>query len=126
MYRPVIYYLTIHQVSATSNHHLELYSIYHDLHPSVASSSLLGPADAAGAMAVGAINYNNWTTGPQEPYSSQGPTNDGRIKPDIMGPDHVSNSINGIFTGTSASSPHVAGAAALVLEKFPKISADDL
>ena len=120
------YYLKIRKENATPNHSLEIYSIYHDLTPAVASSSLLGPADAAGAMAVGAINYNNWTTGLQEPYSSQGPTNDGRIKPDIMGPDHVSNSINGIFTGTSASSPHVAGAAALILQKFPEFSVDDL
>ena len=82
------YYLRIRQESATSNHSMEVYSIYRDLSPAVASSSILGPADAAGAMAVGAINYNNWTTGPQEPYSSQGPTNDGRIKPDIMGPDN--------------------------------------
>ena len=125
------YYLTIRQVSASSNHLLELYSIYHDLSPAVASSSLLGPADAAGAMAVGAINYNNWITGPQEPYSSQGPTNDGRTKPDIMGPDNVTNytsfSFYGVrFTGTSASSPHVAGAAALILNKFPGISVDQL
>ena len=120
------YYLKIYQYSATSDHSLELYSINHNLNPSVAASSLLSPADAYGVMAVGAINYNNWTTGPQASYSSQGPTNDGRPKPDIMGPDHVSTSIKGIFTGTSASSPHVAGAAALVLEKFPGISADDL
>jgi len=119
------YYIAISNNSATPRQ-LEVYSIYHSLSPSVASSSLLGPADATGAMAVGAINYNNWTTGDQEPFSSQGPTNDGRIKPDIMGPDHVSNSINGIFTGTSASSPHVAGAAALILHKFPDFSVDDL
>lgn len=124
---PGEYYLTIRQVSASSNHLLEVYSIYHNLSPAVASSSLLGPADAAGAMAVGAINYKKWTTGPQEPYSSQGPTNDGRPKPDIMGPDNVSTDIfiSG-FTGTSASSAHVAGAAALILNKNPGISVDDL
>lgn len=120
------YYLKIRKYNATSNHALELYSINHNLTPTVASSSLLSPADALGAMAVGAINYSDWTTGPQAPYSSQGPTNDGRIKPDIMGPDHVSNSIYGRFTGTSASSPHVAGAAALILNRFPGMSVDDL
>jgi len=120
------YYLKIRKESATSNHLMEVYSIYHDLSPAVASSSLLGPADAAGAMAVGAINYNAWATGPQETFSSQGPTNDGRIKPDIMGPDHVSNSINGIFTGTSASSPHVAGAAALILNRYAAFDVEQL
>jgi hypothetical protein len=121
------YYLSISQENASSNHSLEVYSIYHNLSPAVASSSLLGPADAAGAMAVGAINYNNWITGPQASYSSQGPTNDGRPKPDIMGPDNVSSDIYGSgFTGTSASSAHVAGAAALIRDKNPGISVDQL
>ena len=120
------YYIRIRQHSATTNHSMEVYSLYHNLSPAVVSSSLLGPADAAGAMAVGAINYSNWATGPQEPFSSRGPTNDGRIKPDIMGPDHVSNSIFGIFTGTSASCAHVSGAAALILNKNPGISVDQI
>jgi subtilisin family serine protease len=115
-----IYYLKIYNFSTGTNHRLELYSINYNLSPSVASSSLLGPADAAGVMAVGAIDYSNWATGPLESYSSRGPTNDGRTKPDIMGPDNVSSNVYGSgFTGTSASSAHVAGAAALILDRYP-------
>jgi subtilisin family serine protease len=120
------YYLAIKKNSPASDHLMELYSVNHDLTPAVAGSSLLTPADAAGTMAVGAINYSYWTIGPQEAFSSQGPTTDGRIKPDIMGPDHVSNSVEGVFVGTSASSPHVAGAAALILDKNPGISVYEL
>jgi hypothetical protein len=121
------YYLSIRQENAFSNHSMEVYSIYHNLSPAVTSSSLLGPADAARAMAVGSINFNNWETGPQASYSSRGPTNDGRIKPDIMGPDNISTDVFGSgFTGTSASSAHVAGAAALILHKNPGISVDQL
>jgi subtilisin family serine protease len=122
------YYLAIKKINATSNHLLELYSVNHDLPSAVGSSasSLLNPADAASVLAVGAISYSNWNTGPQELFSSQGPTTDNRIKPDIMGPDNVSNFIEGIFVGTSASSPHVAGAAALILQKNPGISVDQL
>ncbi|MGD2030159.1 MAG: S8 family serine peptidase, partial [Desulfobacterales bacterium] len=121
-----IYDLRIEKISATSDHKLEVYSLYHDLSPAEASSSLANPADAAGAMAVGAIDYRDWTTGPQETFSSQGPTNDGRIKPDICGPDQVSTYSFGLFSGTSAASPHVAGAAALILDRYPTYSASQL
>ncbi len=78
--------------------------------------TLVTPADARGAFAVGAIRHDRYETGPQEPFSSQGPTIDGRIKPDIMGPDGVTTFSYGseTFYGTSASTPHIAGAAALL------------
>jgi len=121
------YFLAIKKNSATTNHQLEVYSYPHELTPSVASSSLSSPADADGAMAVGAIEHVNWTTGPQEPFSSQGPTNDGRTKPEICGPDGVSSYAYGdSFFGTSAASPHVAGAAALILSIDPTYSVSQL
>lgn len=96
--------------------YFDLYTTFSGLQYTVAASSLVTPADAAGAMAVGAIH---WSTGALEPYSSQGPTNDGRTKPEITGPAQVSTATYGTtgFPGTSASSPHVAGAAALVWQR---------
>ncbi len=120
------YYISIYQYSATLNHKLELYSLNHELNPAELSSSLANPADAGGAMAVGAVDYLDWTTGPQETSSSRGPTNDGRIKPDICGPDGISNYTFGFFFGTSAATPHVSGAAALILEKYPTYSVSQL
>lgn len=120
------YYVSIYQYSATLNHKLEVYSLSHTLTPAIASSSLLSPADADSAMAVGAIDYLDWTTGPQETSSSRGPTNDGRIKPDICGPDGISNYTFGFFFGTSAATPHVSGAAALILDKYPTYSVSQL
>ncbi len=120
------YHLFINKNHATANHRLEVYSAYHNLTPAVASSSLLSPGDAEGAIAVGAINQSDWTTGPQESFSSQGPTNDGRIKPDICGPDGISSDVFGTFSGTSASCAHVSGAAALILSRNQTCSVSEL
>jgi len=115
------YMAVIQQYSATADHRLELYSLNHDITPYVSDGSLAGPADAGKTMSVGAMEYSSWTTGPIASYSSQGPTTDGRIKPDIIGPSSVSTYSYGskAFSGTSASSPYVAGAAALILSRYP-------
>lgn len=65
-------------------------------------------------LAVGAVDPPAGTQ--IAAYSSQGPTNDGRIKPDIVAPAGVTNSVYGTFSGTSASTPAAAGTAALLLQ----------
>jgi len=70
-------------------------------------------------MAVGYINIDNWETGPQGTSSSQGPTNDGRIKPDIMGPSNIASFTWGRGNYTSAATPHISGAASLILSRYP-------
>lgn len=81
--------------------------------------SATGPATdtaSAGAVAVGAIDPAAGIT--IAPYSSQGPTNDGRTKPDLSAASCVASFTYspGCFAGTSAATPVVAGAAALVLQ----------
>jgi subtilisin family serine protease len=89
----------------------------------MAEGSVKSPCDAFGILCTGATN---WRDDSLEEYSCQGPTVDGRNKPDISAPDQVNTVAFGEFPGTSASTPHVAGAAALVLSAFPTFSGGDV
>ncbi|OGF55831.1 MAG: hypothetical protein A2Z21_00490 [Candidatus Fraserbacteria bacterium RBG_16_55_9] len=122
------YEIRIKAAAVASPKQLSIFNLNQNINPSVPQGSLVTPADAAAALAVGAVSHVNWTTGPLQPFSSQGPTTDGRSKPDIVGPDSVSTSTVGFspFMGTSASTPHVSGAAALLLSETPTLSASGL
>jgi subtilisin family serine protease len=113
-----------------SSPRLDLVSWSPPLEYQVAAGSIATPASSPAAFAVGALC---WQTRSLEPYSSQGPTIDGRLKPDIVGHDSVSGATYGgfgacpsAFAGTSASSPEVAGAAALVKQAYPKYTPDQI
>lgn len=100
------------------------------------SGSVTEPATSPYALAVGAVDARPGVSGcqvdqnigapyPLEEFSSQGPTIDGRTKPDIASFDNVSGNVADInpFCGTSAAAPHVAGAAALVAAANPNMDA---
>jgi subtilisin family serine protease len=93
------------------------------LYTITAGYAVTSPAESAnpGLLAAGAANWS--TPGTIEEYSSQGPTPDGRAKPDIVGVDCADSvsygSGDSAFCGTSQAAPHVAGLAALVKGRFP-------
>ncbi|MGH9877496.1 MAG: choice-of-anchor U domain-containing protein, partial [Nitrososphaerales archaeon] len=117
------YHIVIGEFHATQVVTFDLYTS-HDLSEyNVPSSSLSIPADANGAFTVGAVF---WRNDQLEDFSSHGPTNDGRIKPDIGGTDGVTTSVLDPFFGTSAATPHVAGAAALVKAANPDAVSDTI
>ncbi len=91
----------------------------------VPAYSVTAPGDASTSLTVGAVA---WLDDVLEYYSSQGPTTDGRLKPEISGPTRVSGVTYGDegFDGTSASAPHVAGAAALVWEAYPAFTREEV
>lgn len=114
------------RVSASSSSRLDLFTDAR-LQYQVADHSIVEPASSPEAIAVGAACWSGTTI---EPYSSRGPAIDGRIKPDLIGPDAVSTLTSGPstsctngFTGTSAAAPYVAGLLALRRSAQPGVSA---
>jgi hypothetical protein len=78
------------------------------------------PADGENVIAVGAVNKDSITA----PFSSHGPAFGGEIKPNITALGwntylQLSNGNLGFLSGTSFSSPVVAGMAACLWQAFP-------
>jgi hypothetical protein len=104
-----------------------------ELDERVPARSFLFPADSPDVITVGAIDVSN--PYPLEAYSSRGPTfgpggscSGGSIKPDVVGYANVSTVSYGsaAFAGTSAATPHVAGAAALLKDAYPSYTVTQL
>ncbi len=85
----------------------------------VAQDTLTAPADGRnpGMLVVGAVDVSSPST--VEPYSGQGPTLDGRIKPDLVAIDCADTEAIMTFCGTSQATPFVTGAVADVLSAHP-------
>jgi subtilisin family serine protease len=130
---PGYYGIVISKFNANGTHILDLmgYNIP-AFENNVSERSLVDPATAASAFSVAAVDVNTFNL---EYYSSWGPTHGpggtligGMNQPRIAGFANVNTwSFGaGVFNGTSAATPHVAGAAALVLDAFPKFTADNV
>jgi len=81
------------------------------------------PADADGVLTIGAVTIS----GVKASFSSEGPTSDGRIKPDLvaMGTGVSVVNADGTITtveGTSAAAPMVSSLVAGLIQAYPTMS----
>ena len=88
------------------------------------------PADGFNVLAIGAVDRN----GKVAPFSSPGPTFDGRVKPDLMAMGAGVTSVNpvtrngfsGNLRGTSMATPLASGVVTLLLQAFPLATPQDI
>jgi hypothetical protein len=85
--------------------------------------TLQSPADGDSVLAVGAVN----ALGARSTFSAEGPTADGRVKPDLMAPGEAITVASGLgddalgeVQGTEFAGALLAGAAALFVEAYPE------
>lgn len=99
-----------------------------DLDPT--TSHLIAPADAFQVITVGALYGEG---GGHAEFTSDGPTADGRAKPEVMAMGVDTRTVSPVdptryvaISGTSASTPIVAGAVACLLQAHPDWTVDEL
>lgn len=107
------YALVVRGPETDTDTRIRVASSTHSLSRTRAGRSVTAPAVAPGAISVGAFDPETNRT---EPYSSRGPTLDGRLGVHVVAPSRLAVPGVGSFTGTSAAATYVGGIATLVLD----------
>ena len=127
------YCLQVEHVGGEAPDWIQLQSFFgEELEHFTSNGSISSPAESAnpGLISVGIASLADpnviWE------HSSQGPTPDGRLKPEVVGGQHEGEAvIHGVegeeyMPGTGHESAHVAGLAVLVKQRFPEFAPSDV
>ena len=90
------------------------------------SISITDPGNTDSVITVGATHRDSAHLYGVSYFSSRGPTGDGRLKPDLVAPgEKIESTIPDAkkvrMDGTSMAAPHVSGASALLLARYPEL-----
>ena len=88
--------------------------------------SITDPGNADNVITVGSTHRRDPHLYGVSYFSARGPTGDGRRKPDLLAPgEKITSTIRDggsqRMDGTSMAAPHVAGAAALLMARYPEL-----
>jgi hypothetical protein len=121
------HYLLIHRASGRSDVDFNVLTRGGSIYGAQAQGSVTDPGSHPEVFTVGAVDADGYRFNDVEGFSSQGPTPAGVPKPDIAGPDGLTTSVYGPgrFYGTSAATPSVAAALALIMSEDPSRTARD-